>query len=118
LQPYAAPWYDAESYPSIYGRTDISFVTFAKFGQNRCSGGKRDFAIAGHDQKAFAADAWHPVYLKQIELIDVDFKSTVYLHPPDPKWLNSGDCIDMDCDGPKVIDFKVILGSRFLFHSR
>jgi hypothetical protein len=102
LQPEIAPWPDGQSYPSIYGRTELSSVTFAKFGKGRCPHGKRDFAVAGHDQTATAADAWHPMSLLQTEMVDVDVESMVYLQSPSPTWINAQDCIDMDCDGPKV----------------
>jgi len=34
--------------------------------------------------------------------VEVDGDSMVRLQPPNPAWLNQADCIDMDCDGPKV----------------
>lgn len=40
--------------------------------------------------------------LRNIEKVDVDAGSLAYLDPPNPGWINQADCIDMDCDGPKV----------------
>ena len=102
LQPNIFPWYDADAYPSIYGKTEVSSVTFAKFGKRHCPTTRRDFAVAGHDPGALAADAWHPVSLRQTEMVDVEFESVIYLQRPNPGWLSGQDCIDMDCDGPKV----------------
>ncbi len=86
----------------MYGRTEVTSVTFAKFGKRRCPTAKRDFAVAGHDPGAGAADAWHPVSLRQIEIVDVEVESKIYFQLPNPGWLSGQDCIDMDCDGPKV----------------
>jgi hypothetical protein len=108
LQPVAQPWFTTDSggYPSIYGRTEVSFVTFAIFGKTRCTRGKRDYAVAGHDPKSHTADAWHPLSLDHTERVDVEFESTIYLQSPNPDWLNDHDCIDMDCDGPKARKFS------------
>ena len=101
-QPKIFPWYDSDAYPSIYGRTEVSLVTFAKFGIRGCPSAKRDFAVAGHDPGANAADAWHPLSLRQTELDGVELESYIYFERPNPGWLSGQDCIDMDCDGPKV----------------
>ena len=66
---------------------------------------KRDYALAGHDPSANAADAWHPMSLRKIELVAVDWESLALLQPPNPAWINQADCIDMDCDGPRVRPF-------------
>jgi hypothetical protein len=111
LQPDVSAWFDTEAYPSIYGRTEISFVTFANFGKGRCPTANRDFAVAGHDPEARATDAWHPVSLRQTEMVRVDYESAIYLQRPNPKWLSGQDCIDMDCDGPKVLLYLPVLVS-------
>jgi hypothetical protein len=80
----------------------VSSVTFAGFGRAPAPCIKRDYALAGHDPSATAADAWHPVSLRGIELSGVDRESLARLPPPSPSWLNQADCIDMDCDGPRV----------------
>ena len=80
----------------------MSTVTFANFGKRKCAGAKRNFALAGHSSGANAADAWHPTSLRKIELVSVDFESYIYLDRGNPGWLSGSDCIDMDCDGPKV----------------
>jgi hypothetical protein len=80
----------------------VTSVTFAKFRKQRCPNAKRDYAVAGHDPGAVAADAWHPVSLRQTETVEVERESMVYLQLPNPRWLSGSDCIDMDCDGPKV----------------
>jgi hypothetical protein len=81
-------------------------VTFAGFGRAPAPCTKRDYALAGHDPSAIAADAWHPMTLREIELVEVDKESLVRLQPPSPAWINQADCIDMDCDGPRVRQVK------------
>lgn len=63
MAPKIKPWYNAGSYPSFYGATTISGVTFANFGIG-CVG-RRDFALAGNGQ---APDHWHPVSLSKIQV--------------------------------------------------
>lgn len=63
MAPRIKPWNDAGSYPSLYGATSISGVTFANFGIG-CQG-KRDYALSGNSK---AADHWHPVSLSDIEV--------------------------------------------------
>jgi hypothetical protein len=79
-------------------------ITFANFGVSPCAsdGGSRDVAISGHALNSHAADGVHPMTIQSVELINVDGDSLVRLQPPNPSWLNRADCIDMDCDGPKV----------------
>ena len=108
-EPSMAPkifnWYNAASYPSLWGQTFLDEITFAKFGKY-CTSGARggvvDAALSGIPPRDGAADAWHPVITTNIELVQVDPKARVFLNPPDPAWINHEDCIDMDCDGPKV----------------
>lgn len=86
------------------GQTDVSGITFANFGVSPCpaDGGVRDVAISGHGLNSDAADGIHPMTVQSVELVNVDGDSLVRLQPPNPVWLNQADCIDMDCDGPKV----------------
>ncbi len=104
LQPIVHPWNDVDAYSVVDGQTDISGVTLANYGVSPCpaENGIRDAAISGHALNAHAADGWHPVTLQSMELVGVDADSMVRLQPPNPDWLNQADCIDMDCDGPKV----------------
>ncbi len=93
-----------DAYSLVDGQTDISGVTLANYGVSPCPADNevRDAAISGHALNAHAADGWHPVSLQSMELVGVDGDSMVRLQPPNPDWLNQADCIDMDCDGPKV----------------
>jgi hypothetical protein len=107
-QPYLHPWSDADQYPAIYGQTEVSSVTFANFTMTQCavagdSQPKRDYAIAGHSANSLAADTWHPVNVSNLQFLNVDEASKAYLQRSNPGWINQGDCIDMDCDGPKVM---------------
>ena len=106
-QPNLHPWSDADQYPAIYGQTEVSSVTFANFTIPPCAVAgdtqpKRDYAIAGHAANSIAADTWHPINVSGLQLVSVDDASKAYLQKGNPAWINQGDCIDMDCDGPKV----------------
>ncbi len=92
----------------------MSSVTFANFGKRQCAGAKRNFAIAGHSSGANAADAWHPTSLRATEFIGVDFESYIYMDRGNPGWLSGSDCIDMDCDGPKVSFYLVLICKQLL----
>ena len=86
----------SSSYPAIEGYTSITGITLANFDINFC--GVRDVAFEINPDYA---DAFHPVGVRDIELVDVDYNSLALFHPPNPRWINPTDCIDMDCDGPK-----------------
>ena len=82
--PIIKPWWDAGSYPALYGYTEVEDVTFAKF-DVPCSQGpranKRDFALSGIPDKN--ADAWPPVHTKSIQKVEVAEDSVVFF--PDPQ---------------------------------
>ena len=82
--------------------TQVSSVTFAGFGTAPAPCKLRDYAVAGEEGGQKAADSWHPMSLSGVELTGVDPKSLAWLQPASPAWLNPADCIDMDCDGPRV----------------
>lgn len=100
-QPVDSPWSSADVYPALYGRTLISSVTFARFNNRPCAA-IRDIAIAGFGWNFKSADSWSPISLSQLKFVMVDEDSRIYFPGPNPGWLNQADCIDMDCDGPKV----------------
>jgi hypothetical protein len=106
LQPTAEPWDAHDVYPTIWGLTELKGITFSDFGVSPCDtgsdAGARNFAIAGHSPTARAADAWHPMSVREMEVVRVDADSVVRFPGPDSGWLNQDDCIDMDCDGPRV----------------
>lgn len=103
--PLIKPWYNGGQYGALWGQTFLDDITFAKFGQY-CNSGPRggivDAVISGLPTGAEAADAWHPVTTTNIELVQVERKARVFFNPASPEWINQADCIDMDCDGPKV----------------
>lgn len=105
MAPVIKAWYDAGAYPSLYGQTEVEGVTFAEYGKP-CSSGPRankwDATVSGVPQGGGAADAWGPLLLKSIETVNVAMEAKVNLYGPNPSWINQADCIDMDCDGPKV----------------
>ncbi len=92
LQPtYPHYWSDTPT-PSIYGQTVISGVTFASFGSTLCPVG-RNVAITSSGRNAEDADAWHPVILRNIELIAVETDSKLFFVKTDPRWINQGICV-------------------------
>jgi hypothetical protein len=92
FQPtYPHTWIDTPT-PSIYGQTVISGVAFAAFGSTSCQVG-RNVAITSTGRLGKNADAWHPVILRNIELIDVETDSKVFFSKTDSKWINQGNTI-------------------------
>jgi hypothetical protein len=89
LQPLIHPWGDMTT-PSIYGQTVISGITFGSFGSTNCLPADRNVAITGTGRKGENSDAWHPVILNNIELVDVEEDSKIYLVPTNPDWINQG----------------------------
>eukprot|EP00961_Rhodomonas_salina_P088399 1188685-Rhodomonas_salina.3 len=120
MAPKIKPWFDGGAYAALFGQTDLDGVTFANFGQPCNTGpraGRWDHAVTGVPPSAGMADGWHPLTLKNMELVNVAMEAKirmsgtsiahpqgnqVLLQPPNPSWINQADCIDMDCDGPKV----------------
>ncbi len=76
--------------PSIYGQTVISSVTFGSYGSTKCLPADRNVAITGTGRNGENSDAWHPAVLSNIELVDVDEDSKVYMVPTNPDWINQG----------------------------
>ena len=83
------PW-DDMSMPSIYGLTIISGVTFGSYGSTNCVPANRNVAITGTGRSGMNSDAWHPASLSNIELVDVEEDSKVYIVPTSPDWINQG----------------------------
>jgi hypothetical protein len=89
VQPKVHPWGDT-TVPSIYGQTVISGVTFGSYGYTGCVPADRNVAITGTGRNGENSDAWHPAVLSNIELVDVEEDSKVYIVPTDPEWINQG----------------------------
>ena len=47
-------------------------------------------AITSSGHKAKHADVWHPVILRNIELIGVETDSKVFFSSSNPAWINQG----------------------------
>ncbi len=50
----------------------------------------RNVAITSSGRNAQESDAWHPVILRNIELIGVETDSKVFFARTDPSWINQG----------------------------
>ena len=57
----------------------------------------RNVAITSSGQIAQDSDSWHPVILRNIELISVENDSKVFFSKTDPKWINQGTMAYVDC---------------------
>jgi len=94
MAPLIKPWFDAGSYPALYGYTEVEDVTFAKF-DVPCSQGpranNRDFALSGIPDKN--ADAWPPVHTKSIQKVQVAEESVVFFPDPKASWINQVACV-------------------------
>jgi hypothetical protein len=88
LQPIHA--WDDMPMPSIYGLTVISGVTFGAYGSTNCFPADRNVAITGTGRSGMNSDAWHPASLSNIELVDVEEDSKVFIVPTSPDWINQG----------------------------
>jgi hypothetical protein len=86
--PVVKPWNNAEKYPALYGRTELHGVTFAKFGAP-CKTGRRDgmsdYAIGVNPT---SADANHPMYVRGVEMVDVNEGNVAKFALPNPEWIN------------------------------
>lgn len=49
--------------------------------------------------------------IRDLHVHSMDRTNLVYLEPPNVKWVNPSDCVDMDCDGHKEILIEDIDGS-------
>ena len=96
--PKIHPWWETAPYPSLYGLTEISGVTFANFGVACTVGprkGTRDRALSAMPSQANVADANAPLRLWNITAVAVEEDSLMYFPSTSPSWINGADCIDM-----------------------
>ena len=84
------------AYNAYDGRMRIENVTFSNFGQG-CSD-SINYAIATNPNND---DGQHSIQIKNVNLVNVDQTSKVWLHRPNLDKINPSDCVDMDCDGLK-----------------
>jgi hypothetical protein len=85
-------------YGSINGSTWVNNTVFASFGTDAC--GRRNYMVTNN---GLSPDANHPIYIQNASIVNSNTNSSVYLFSPNPAWINPTDCVDMDCDGPRVI---------------
>ncbi|XP_058524528.1 fibrocystin-L isoform X1 [Ochotona princeps] len=84
------------SYNAISGRLDISGLTFVGF-KNVCSGETNVIFITN----PLNEDLQHPIYVKNIQLVDTTEQSKIFIHRPDISKVNPSDCVDMVCDAKR-----------------
>ncbi|XP_051699933.2 fibrocystin-L isoform X2 [Oryctolagus cuniculus] len=94
------------SYNAISGRLDISGSTFVGF-KNVCSGETNVIFITN----PLNEDLQHPIYVKNIQLVDTIEQSKIFIHRPDISKVNPSDCIDMVCDAKRKSFLRDMDGS-------
>ncbi|CAK8682970.1 unnamed protein product [Clavelina lepadiformis] len=95
------PFHLNKNYPSVRGLLDIDGLHAQNYNLN--SDGTRDlifFTNPGNE------DIFHPTYLRNIVLSNVDDDSKVYYARPSLGKINPSDCVDMECDGMKNVLIK------------
>ena len=95
------PWHQAlksatGSNPSLRGIMNMNNVTFDKFNQ-KC-GKFRDVVIRTNPK---TDDMNFPIKMSNINIMDVDEPSKLFLNRPLASKINPADCTDFDCDGMK-----------------
>ncbi|XP_075406661.1 fibrocystin-L [Tenrec ecaudatus] len=84
------------NYNAISGLLDVSGLTFVGF-KNVCSGETNVVFITN----PLNEDLQHPIYVKNIQLVDTTEQSKVFIHRPDISKVNPSDCVDMVCDAKR-----------------
>ncbi|CAK8682966.1 unnamed protein product [Clavelina lepadiformis] len=85
-----------KNYPSVRGLLDIDGLHAQNYNLN--SDGTRDLVFFTNPSNE---DIFHPTYLRNIVLSNVDEDSKVYYARPSIGKINPSDCVDMECDGMK-----------------
>ncbi|XP_076824499.1 fibrocystin-L-like isoform X2 [Clavelina lepadiformis] len=85
-----------KNYPSVRGLLDIDGLHAQNYNLN--SDGTRDLIFFTNPSNE---DIFHPTYLRNIVLSNVDEDSKVYYARPSIGKINPSDCVDMECDGMK-----------------
>ncbi|CAD5115663.1 DgyrCDS4618 [Dimorphilus gyrociliatus] len=96
----------AKKEPAGYGIFRVQNIILAHF-KTSCSK-----AV----DKAFSTnpsvpDMAHPIHASDISKFDVQENALFNMHRPNLKYVNGGDCVDMDCDGMKKALLKDLDGS-------
>ncbi|KFO35224.1 Fibrocystin-L [Fukomys damarensis] len=99
------------SYNAIRGRLDVSgklkyCSTFVGF-KNVCSGEINVIFMTN----PLNEDLQHPIYVKNIQLVNTTEPSKIYIHRPDISKVNPSDCVDMVCDAKRKSFLKDLDGS-------
>ncbi|XP_004640150.1 fibrocystin-L [Octodon degus] len=94
------------SYNAISGSLDVSDTTFVGF-KNVCSGETNVIFITN----PLNEDLQHPIYVRNIQLVDTTESSKIYIHRPDISKVNPSDCVDMVCDAKRKSFLKDMDGS-------
>ena len=82
--------------PALRGIMNMNNVTFDKFNQ-KC-GEFKDILIRTNDK---SDDVNWPIKMSNINILDVDEASKLFLDRPLASKINPADCTDFDCDGMK-----------------
>ncbi|XP_076825618.1 fibrocystin-L-like isoform X2 [Clavelina lepadiformis] len=89
------------NYPAVRGLLDIRGLHAQNYNLN--SDGTRDLVFFTNPSNE---DIFHPTYLRNIVLSNVDEASKVYYARPNIELITPSDCFDMECDGMKKVLIK------------
>nr|XP_026692211.1 fibrocystin-L-like isoform X4 [Ciona intestinalis] len=93
------PHYGSISYSALGGRMEISETTFVNFDDKQCT---RDRHTAFMTNPA-GEDYMHPIYAEKLHFVNSSPDSRIFIHRPSLGKINPSDCVDMECDGMKVV---------------
>lgn len=90
------PLYKQFSESNVLGAHYASNLHFANFNyENLCM--TYSYAMASNKM---VSDYPMPQFIKGIKFTNVYSENKIYMHDPDPKWLNEEDCVNWNCTGP------------------
>ena len=91
------PLYFLRADANTLGMQYVKNVKFMNFNSNPKCSKIQDFAISSNPH---SPDYQLPQTFSEITFENVNSNNLIYMHDPDPKWLNEEDCVDWNCTGP------------------
>jgi len=82
---------------NVLGMQYVNNIEFMNFNSNPKCTGRQDYAISSNPH---SPDYQLPQTFTKIKFTNVNSENLIYMHDPDPRWLNEEDCVDWNCTGP------------------
>jgi hypothetical protein len=98
LSPDIVPPHNIGSYPAISGSMVLQNVTFARFAPDNC--GHNNSVIMSNP---LSSDAQHPTTIIGADMVEVDPRSRLWIHDPNPSDVALTACVNQACDGQKQV---------------